>query len=119
MASKKWFDLTRANEFGFEEAQVRELVVTFEQSLQQEIAIIQAAVVAGDALKTSNSLHALKGFMPLFAEPGLAQAIADLYQTSRDQPLSVTAPLLTALVPNLTSLLLEVRAWLAAPTAYD
>ena len=119
MASKTWFDLTRANEFGFEEAQVRELVVTFEQSLQEEIAIIQAAVAAGDALKTANALHALKGFMPLFTEAGLAQTITDLYQTSREQPLSVTGPLFTALVPNLTSLLVEVRAWLAAPTAYD
>ena len=119
MASKTWFDLTRANEFGFEEAQVRELVVTFEQSLQEEIAIIQAAVAAGDDLKTANALHALKGFMPLFTEAGLAQTITNLYQTSREQPLSVTGPLFTALVPNLTSLLAEVRAWLAAPTAYD
>ena len=119
MASKKWFDLTRANEFGFEENQVRELVVTFEQSLQQEITFIQAAIAGGDALKVEHGLHALKGFMPLFAEAGLAQTITDLYQTSREQPLSVTAPLFTALVPNLTSLLAEVRAWLAAPTAYD
>ena len=119
MASKKWFDLTRANEFGFEEAQVRELVATFEQSLQKEIAIIEAALAAGDDMKTANALHALKGFMPLFSEPGLAQTITDLYQTSREQPLRVTAPLFTALVPNLSSLLLEVRAWLAAPTAYD
>jgi hypothetical protein len=55
----------------------------------------------------------------LFAEAGLAQAITDLYQTSREQPLSVTKPLFTSLVPNLTLLLLEVQAWLAAPTAYD
>ena len=119
MASQQWFDLTRANEFGFEEAQVRELVVSFEQSLQQEIAIIQAAIAADDALKTEHALHALKGFMPLFTEPGLTQAITNLYQTSREQPLSVTTPLFTALVPNLIALLAEVRAWLAASTAYD
>lgn len=119
MASKKWFDLTRANEFGFEENQVRELVVTFEQSLQQEITVIQAAIAVGDALKVEHGLHALKGFMPLFTEPGLAQSITDLYQTSRAQPLNVTGPLFTALVPNLSSLLLEARAWLAASTAYD
>ncbi len=119
MASQQWFDLTRAKEFGFEEAQVRELVVTFEQSLQQEIATIQAAIAAEDALKVEHGLHALKGFMPLFAEPGLAQALTDLYLTSREQPLNVTAPVFTALVPNLSALLVEVQAWLAAPTAYD
>jgi HPt (histidine-containing phosphotransfer) domain-containing protein len=118
MASKQWFDLARANEFGFEETQVRELVITFEQSLEEEMAIIQAALAAGDGLKVQHALHALKGFMPLFTEPGLAQAITDLYQTSREQPLGVTAPLFTALVPNLSSLLVEVQAWLAAPTAY-
>ena len=119
MAAKKWLDLTRANEFGFEQAQVRELVVTFEQSLQQEIAIIQAAMTERDGLKAQHALHALKGFMPLFSEAALAQAVSDLYQTSREQPLSACDPLFTALVPNLTSLLVEVRAWLAAPTAYD
>ena len=119
MASKQWFDLTRAKEFGFEEAQVRELVMTFEQSLKKEIAVIQAALAAGDDVKAANALHALKGFMPLFSELELAQSITDLYQTSREQPLRVTAPLFTALVPNLSSLLVEVRAWLAASTAYD
>ena len=119
MASKKWFDLTRANEFGFQEVQVRELVVTFEKSLREEIASIQAAVAAGDDVKVANSLHVLKGFMPLFSEAGLAQTITDLYQTCRERPLSETAPLFSALVPNLMALSGEVRAWLAAPTAYD
>jgi HPt (histidine-containing phosphotransfer) domain-containing protein len=119
MASKQWFDLTRANEFGFEEAQVRELVVTFEDSLQQELQRIQAAVKAGDAKQVEHALHALKGFMPLFTEPGLSQAMTDLYQTSREQGLHVTAPVFTALVPNLEALLVEVRAWLVPTTPYD
>ncbi len=119
MASYQWLDLTGANEFGFEAAQVRELVGTFEQSLQQELTAIHAAIAAGDTKKVEYALHALKGFMPLFTDPGLTQAMTALYQSSREQSLDVTAPLFTALVPKLEGLLTEVRAWLAAPTAYD
>ncbi len=112
MPTSPLLDLTRAQEFAFEAAQLRELVVTFEQSLVQEMAVIQAALAAGDALKVEHALHALKGFMPLFAAPELAQQMAEVYQTSRQQPLSVTTPAMNALVPNFETLLAEVRAWL-------
>ena len=113
MSTSLLLDLTRAKEFAFEADQLRELVVTFEQSLAQEMAVIQAGLAAGDALKVEHSLHALKGFMPLFATEPLAQGMTDLYKTSREQPLTVTGPVFTALVPNLEALLAEVRAWLA------
>ena len=113
MSTSPLLDLTRAKEFAFEADQLRELVVTFEQSLAQEMAVIQAGLAAGDALKVEHSLHALKGFMPLFATESLAQAMTDLYKTSREQTLSVTGPAFTALVPSLETLLAEVRAWLA------
>jgi HPt (histidine-containing phosphotransfer) domain-containing protein len=112
MPSSSLLDLTRAQEFAFEEAQLRELVQTFEQSLVQEMAVIHASLAAGDALKVEHALHALKGFMPLFATPELAQTMAALYQTSREQPLHVSGPAVTALVPTLEGLLTEVRAWL-------
>ena len=113
MSTSSFLDLTRAKEFAFEADQLRELVVTFEQSLVQEMAVIQAGLVSDDALKVEHSLHALKGFMPLFATESLVQAMTDLYQTSREQALSVTGPVFTALVPSLEALLVEVRAWLA------
>ena len=114
MSTNSLLDLTRAKEFAFEADQLRELVVTFEQSLAQEMAIIQAGIASGEALKVEHSLHALKGFMPLFAVESLAQAMTELYATSREQPLSVTGPAFTALVPSLEALLVEVRACLSA-----
>jgi HPt (histidine-containing phosphotransfer) domain-containing protein len=113
MSTNSLLDLTRAKEFAFEADQLRELVVTFEQSLTQEMAVIQAGLAAGDALKVEHALHALKGFMPLFANESLAQTMTDLYKTSREHALSVTGPVFTALVPSLEALLVEVRAWLA------
>ncbi len=114
MSTTPMLDLTRAKEFAFEPDQLRELVVTFEQSLAQEMALIQAGIAANDALKVEHALHALKGFMPLFAAESLAQAVTDLYQTSREQPLTVTGPVFTALAPNLHALLAEVRTSLSA-----
>ena len=114
MPTNSLLDLTRAKEFAVEADQLRELVVTFEQSLTQEMGIIQSALVAGEALKVEHALHALKGFMPLFATQSLAQATTDLYQTSREQPLEVTGPVFTSLVPSLRALLVEVRVWLSA-----
>lgn len=114
MSISPLLDLSRAKEFAFEADQLRELVATFEQSLAQEMAIIQTAITNGDALKVEHSLHALKGFMPLFTVEPLAQAMTDLYQTSREKPLDVTGPVFTALVPSLETLLVEVRAYLSA-----
>jgi HPt (histidine-containing phosphotransfer) domain-containing protein len=107
-------DLTRAKEFALEVDPLRELVVTFEHSLIQEMAIIQAGLANDDALKVEHALHALKGFMPLFAVESLAEAMTDLYQTSREQPLAVTGVAFTALVPSLERLRDEVRACLGA-----
>ena len=114
MSTNSLLDLTRAKEFAFEPDQLRELMVTFEQSLTQEMAIIQAGLADADALKVEHALHALKGFMPLFATESLAQAMTDLYQTSREQALSVTGPIFTTLAPKLETLLVEVRACLSA-----
>jgi len=114
MSISPLLDLTRAKEFAFEADQLRELVMTFEQSLAQEMTLIQEGLTASDALKVEHSLHALKGFMPLFATESLAQAMTVLYQTSREKPLDVTAPIFTALVPSLDTLLVEIRACLSA-----
>ena len=114
MLTQPLLDLSNAQVFAEEPAQLRELVVTFEQSLAQEMAVIQAGIAAGDATKVEHSLHALKGFMPLFARADLGQAITELYQHSRQQPLDSTAATFTSLVPSLEGLLAEVRAWLGA-----
>ena len=105
-------DLTRAQEFAQDPQQLRELVTTFEQSLVQEMAVIQAALAQHEALKVEHSLHALKGFMPLFTGEALAQTVTTLYQSSRHQLLDVTGAEFTALVPTLNALLTEVRTWL-------
>jgi hypothetical protein len=112
MSTFHLLDLTRAQEFAFETEQLRELVASFEQSLGQEIANIQAGLAANEALKVEHALHALKGFMPLFVDDTLAQSVTDLYQTSREQPLAATGSVFNSLVPKLFALRVEVGTWL-------
>ena len=107
-------DLNRAKEFAFDPEQLRELMMTFEQSLGQEMAIIDAALVAQEAVKVDHALHALKGFMPLFTGESLAQGMTDLYQTSRQEALDRVRGQYLALKPDLLALQSEVRTWLAA-----
>ena len=114
MTTPTFLDLSQAQVFAEEPAEMQALMVTFEQSLGQEVAQIQAGIAAGDAQQVERSLHALKGFLPLFVRADLGQAVIDLYQHSRQQPLSATATTFTSLVPSLEGLLAEVRAWLAA-----
>ncbi len=106
-----WLDLRGAQEFATDDVQMRELIATFEASLSQEMTTIQAALAANDSLKVEHSLHALKGFMSLFAAPVLAQSVIDLYQNSRNQPLVATKTTFESIQPHLEALLVEVRAW--------
>jgi HPt (histidine-containing phosphotransfer) domain-containing protein len=114
MSTQPLLDLSNAQVFADEPAQLRELVASFEQSLAQEMAVIEAGIQANDATQVEHALHALKGFMSLFACADLAQSITNLYQQSRQQPLEVTSASFTSLVPSLQALLAEVRAWLGA-----
>ena len=109
-------DLTGAREFAPDEAQLLELLQSFEQSLSTEMKVIDQAVMHQDAAKAERSLHALKGFMPLFSKADLAQAVAQLYQSSRHQAFEVTIQEYNRLVPALKVLLSEVHAW---PGIYD
>ena len=109
-------DLTGAKEFASEGEQLLDLLQTFEQSLTIEINKIETAIASQDAQTVERSLHALKGFMPLFARLELAQKVTDLYQTSRTQPFGETCVVFNNLAPNLRVLLKEVHAW---PGIYD
>ncbi len=106
-----WLDLSGAQEFAADDGQMRELMATFEQSLSQEVVSIQANLAANNGSNAELSLHALKGFMSLFSAPALAQAVADLYQHSRQQPLEATREGFQSILPNLEALLAEVRVW--------
>jgi HPt (histidine-containing phosphotransfer) domain-containing protein len=107
-------DLTRAKEFAHEPEQLQQLLVTFEQSLAQELMVLDAAFSNGNTQKAEYALHALKGFVPMFTGDSLSASVIDLYAKSRSQPFELTKSQFSTLVPNLELLLSQVRTRLNA-----
>ena len=108
-----FLDLTQAKDLAGQSEQLRELVQTFEVSLSEEIEKITHALSANDQHQVEFSLHTLKGFVGLFVVPTLALQVELLYKNCRIQPLATTALEFNSLVPNLRTLLSEVRGWLS------
>lgn len=108
-----FLDLTQAKDLAGHDAQLRELVQTFQVSLAEEIEKITRALSANDQHQVEFSLHTLKGFVGLFVVPTLALQVELLYKNCRSQPLATTALEFNSLVPNLRSLLSEVSSWLS------
>ena len=107
-----FLDLTQAKDIAGEGEPLRELVITFEVSLAQEMQNIRQALAANDADKVEFSLHTLKGFMGMFVAPSLAFQVELLYKNCRRQALATTESEFNALVPNFQTLLQEVNGWL-------
>ena len=109
-----FLDLTQARELAADDDMLRELVQTFADSLNIELTKARAAFQDQDEERVHFSLHALKGFLPLFCQSELAQAMIILYQDCRQQALPQTQAAYQALEPAFLALQEEVRAWLGA-----
>ena len=107
-------DLSQAQALAGEADALRGLVQSFRDSLRIELQRLDAAVSAEDTEALSFGLHALKGFVPLFCQPDLAQAVTDLYRDSRQQPASAIGLRYRDLAPVLHALGAEVEVWLGA-----
>ena len=107
-------DLSQARAIAPDTAQLQALVRSFDDSLATERARMDRAVIEGQAEALQWGLHALKGFMAMFCQPALAQAVTELYAASRQQPLDANLRAYTELAPVLADLQTEVRAWLGA-----
>ena len=108
------FDLSQAQALAGEGDALRSLAESFRDSLRTELQRLDAALAGGDPEALSLGLHALKGFVPLFCHPDLAQAITDLYRDSRQASAEVTRERYRDLAPVLQALAGEVEAWLGA-----
>ena len=111
--SYTFLELNQAKDLAGDVHQLRQLVETFEVSLAEEIQKISHALHAKDQSAVEFSLHTLKGFMGIFVVPTIAFQVDLLYRNCRNQPLTTTEAEFNALVPNLQTLLSEVKAWLS------
>ena len=109
-----FLDLSQAREIAADASQLQELVQTFAESMTTELSNLENAWAAHDLKSVQFSLHALKGFVPLFCNPVLAKAVIDLYHASAHQPIEQTQATYRSLAPALQALQKEVEGWLGA-----
>lgn len=93
---------------------LKRILATVATSMTDSLPKIDAALQAGDVKTADGLLHALKGYMPIFAADALADEVARVEKIAKTASIDVVGPLYAELAPHLRALLAEVQAYLAA-----
>lgn len=104
-------DLSQAAQYAVEASLLPGLMDTFATSLTKERRAIQDQM-AGEQLEAMRiSLHSLKGFVPIFCKPELAQEVVALEALCRQESLQTLRSRLSQLLDTLAMLEQDVRLW--------
>jgi|GEM_PF-673429 hypothetical protein len=106
-------DLSQAAQYAVDAALLPGLMETFAGSLAKERLAIDALLSGDDGAAVRMSLHSLKGFVPIFCEPVLAQEVIQLETLGRKESLDSLRPRLKQLVSQLLALESDVKQWQA------
>ncbi len=107
------FDAARGVEMLGSDASLRKILKTVASSMSTSLPDITAALHSGDVHKANALLHAIKGYVPIFATDAMVAEVTHVEKLSKTEPLAVVAPLFDQLMPQLDGLLEEIRAFLA------
>jgi phosphoglycerate kinase len=94
------------------EASLRKILKTVIDSMAGNLPEIQAALNAGDVVTANRLLHAIKGYVPIFATDALVDQVTHIELVSKTEPVAVVAPLYADLAPRLDGLLGEIGSFL-------
>ena len=106
-------DLSQAAQYAVDAALLPSLMETFAGSLTKERISIESLMSGDDGAAVRMSLHSLKGFVPIFCEPVLAQEVIQLETLGRKESLDSLRPRLKQLVSQLLALENDVKKWQA------
>lgn len=107
--------IDRALEYVADLQGVHSLLVTLEQSLQEDLPHLQAQLDAGHLPAVQRALHQIKGFAPVFCPDALVAEVVRVEGLSKSADLQAVRAAYAHLRPQLERLLAEVQAHLAAP----
>ncbi len=107
------FDAARGLAMLGSDASLRKILKTVATSMASSLPEMTAALIAGDVHKANGLLHAIKGYVPIFATDDLVAEVTHVEKLSKTEPLPVVAPLFDQLMPQLEGLLAEIGAFLA------
>lgn len=94
------------------EASLRKILHTVQDSLAGNLPEIAAALAADDVPGANRLLHAIKGYLPIFASDALVERVTEVEKASKTEPAATVAPLYAELAPRLDALLGEIRGFL-------
>jgi len=104
-------DLNQTTKFEIEATQLPSLVETLATSLARERITLEATLPANDGEAIRQSIHALKGFVPIFCKPTLAKELIQIEALARKESLETNRPRLVKLIEMLASLEQDVNLW--------
>jgi hypothetical protein len=88
------------------------MLVMLQDTLVQDLPLIDRFLGAGDVASANRLLHALKGFIPIFCQADLCAHVVQVEALSKNSQSTTVAPAYLVLKPQLEQLLAEVRAHL-------
>ena len=106
-------DLARGVGMLGSEASLRKILKTVLDSMAGNLPEIDQALKSGDVITANRLLHAIKGYVPIFATDALVDAVVHVEQVSKTESAAVVAGLYADLAPRLEGLLGEIRQFLA------
>ena len=107
-----FLDPSKAHEFAMDQAQMLNLAQTFQESLEKDLALLNAALDSQDTEPVQRVLHSLKGYVTFLCGPELSQQMIQLEAMSRAKKLGDLAVDIAKAIPPLQSLLSEVGQWI-------
>jgi len=106
-------DIARGVSMMGSEASLAKILKTVASNMTGSVPEMAAALAAGDVAKANALLHAIKGYVPIFATDALVDQVTRVEKISKTEPLAVVEPLFAVLLPQLDGLLKEIGVFLA------
>lgn len=106
-------DVARGVSMMGSEASLRKILTTVHSSLAGDMSEMAATLANDDVTSVNRLLHAIKGYMPIFASDVLVAQVAELEKISKTEPVTTVAHLYAGLAPRMEALLGEIRSFLA------
>ncbi|MDD2881553.1 MAG: hypothetical protein PHQ58_14080 [Rhodoferax sp.] len=95
------------------EASLRKILHTVQESMAGNLPEIAVMLAGGDVVGANRLLHAIKGYLPIFASDALIERVTEVEKISKAEIATTVAPLYAELAPRLEGLLGEIRDFLA------
>lgn len=106
-------DVARGVSMMGSDASLRTILKTVQVNMAGNLPEMAAALANGDVASVNRLLHAIKGYVPIFAFDALVVQVTELEKISKTEPVTTVAPLYAELAPRMEALLGEIRSFLA------